>query len=261
MPPEASEQTAKSGTLIIICPICQSDDGDTLGVTGAMDGSLASTVVMQCGSCQSVYLSPPPDRQARDGAHDETRTRVFDRAIGRLKKNIPTDTTFVSADTSGIALLERDPDAGRFGLILLPLTLESAGAPGELLSHAAKLLDENGRIELVVGNVGSSCFRYYRGRHWCGYRYPRTRQQLSAKGIALLAERAGLRVSEQRSSAAPAAWLISTRNWLEDWGAKRIVVGLLTGPWLVPWLVAALFEGIATLRRRGAVLSLRLEKE
>jgi hypothetical protein len=149
----------------------------------------------------------------------------------------------------------------RFDRILLPLTLESCQHPAELLDHAAKLLADHGRIETVIGNTTSSCFRVFGGRHWYGYRFPASRQHFGVESMVVLAQKSGLRITKQRSVASPAFWLLSMRNLLKDWGANSATIGIVTGPWLIPWLVASLIEVIALMRGRASILVVCLEKE
>jgi hypothetical protein len=99
------------------------------------------------------------------------------------------------------------------------------------------------------------------GRHWHGYRFPVSRQHFGGDSIAVLARKSGLRITQQRSAAAPAFWLLSMRNLLKDWGANSATIGIVTGRWLVPWLVAALLETLALLRGRAAILVVCVEKE
>jgi len=249
-----------TATLMIHCPVCGSDGGETLGVTGAVDPALQSAVVMACERCDTVYLSPPPERSASVDADAETDS-VYARSIRRLKQGMPANSRVFCAGADPRSLLSRDPGAGRFDRILLPLALESADDPAVMLAHAVSLLEAGGQADVLVGNASSTCFRLFGGRHWYGYRYPRVRQCFRAEGIRVLAARQGLGVSGTRTLFAPGAWLASARNWLRDWGAGRFLTALLTGPWGVPWLVASLIESVALLRGRGSVLVVHLQKE
>lgn len=244
-------------TLIMLCPVCESDAAETLGVTGAMDRSPDATVIMQCGDCDTVYLSPPPSSAGSDD--DSTLRRVYEPVINDVKQSVPANRTFVSADTTESSILGRSGE--QIDRIALPLTLESSADPKALLEHARGLLADGGQLQIVVGNVGSSCFRAFRGRHWCGYRYPAANQYFALRSIEDAAKRAQLRVSSSRTAASAHAWLLSLRNLLEDWNAPRVVVALLTGRWLIPWAVASLVESVAAMRGRGAVLVAQIESD
>lgn len=253
------EQDKRSAdTLMILCPVCSADSGETLGVTGYSDGRLASSVIMQCDQCATIYLSPSPN--AEDGTDGDARSPVYDGAIRNQKRRIPANTRFLSVEEPEELTFRRRADKGMFDLILLPLTIESAIDPAALLKHVASLLDAGGRVEVVVGNADSSSCSFYKGRHWFAYRFPQTRQLFGAQGMKALAEEAGLRVATQSSVFSANAWLQSARNWLKDWGFNSIVVSLATGRWLVPWLIAASFESVALLRNKASVLVVSLEK-
>ena len=249
-----------SETLIICCPTCSSAYGDTLGVTGAMDGSLESTVVMRCDECETVYLTPPPIAKSHVDVLTTEQDRVYGPHIRKRKQEVPENTTFLSARISETSILEHKARSATFGRILLPLSLESSADAEALLRHVGSLLDEGGTIDVVIGNADSSCFAAFGGRHWCGYRWPDTSRHYSAKSIGTVASHAGMRVDETKSAASAHAWLNSLRNLLRDWGTNRFVVSVLTGPWLVPWLIASAVEGVALLRGRGAVLIAQLSK-
>lgn len=260
MSDSTKDDCGQSSTLVIHCPTCESDYGDTLGVTGSMDGSLSATVVMRCDKCETVYLTPPPTVELRKDKLSPEQEHVYGPHIRNLKQNAPDDKSFLSAKITDAFILNYDPQVSIFGHILLPLSLESSPEPTALLTHVESLLDKNGRVDVVVGNSASSCFAVFGGRHWCGYRWPDTCQHYTAKGIDVISRRAGLRVMNTRAVASPHAWLCSFRNLLQDWGAHGLVVTVLTGRWVFPWLVASAIEGVARLRGKGAVLIAQLSK-
>ena len=130
-----------------------------------------------------------------------------------------------------------------------------------MLAHAASLLEAGGQVDVLIGNNNSTCFSIFGGRHWFGYRYPQVRQSFRTEGIGTLAVGRGLQVADSQTLFVPGAWLVSARNWLRDWGAGRFATALVTGPWGVPWVVAALIESVAVLRGRGSVLVVHLQKE
>lgn len=253
-----TKQQEHTNILMLLCPVCQSDVAETLGVTGRMDGSLDSSVVMICEECKTVYLSPNP-RDA-DGPVPVS-SKVYAPCIRTVKEGVPANTTFLLADTFERTLLSRDPAKDTFGLILIPLSLESSADPGALLAHAGKLIDSKGRVDVLLGNTDSSSFATFGGRHWFGYRFPHTRQHFGAAGLSVIAKKAGLRVDESYSLASAQAWLTSLGNLLQDWGAHKSVVALLTGRWLIPWLIASLFERVALLRGRASVLVVQMKRD
>ncbi len=246
-------------TLMIRCPACESDIAETLGVTGPFDQSLKSTVVMRCGDCATVYLSPPPVSDDGDHAAGRAAINAFDAAIRHQKSRVSAGARFYCTLPEQLEI-DCDAVAGHLDHLLLPLSPESSARPEALLRNAALLLDDGGKLDLVLANVDSSCFRTFGGRHWFAYRFPGTRQQFGVCGISRVADKAGFRVAKSTTFAAPAAWLLSTRNWLVDWRASKFTIALLTGRWVVPWIVAWLLERIALLRGRASILVVRLEK-
>ncbi len=260
MGPEAADGQEHAATLMMLCPVCGSDGGETLGVTGAFGGSLAAAVVMQCEDCGTVYLAPPYEKG--QGSADATRdaVAVFERVIDRQKLEVSAGYHFMLAPTDEAELLARCPEGQCFDHILLPLALESSSSPAQLLQRLRRMLKDDGTVDVVVGNVRSSCFEVFGGRHWFAYRFPGSRQHFSIRGIERLAEQAGFKVTGSRTVSAPEAWLQSVRNWLADWRASKLTTKLMTGGWVVPAAVAYLIEAVAAARGKGAILVARLEK-
>ncbi len=235
-------------TLMLLCPVCGSDAADTLGVTGKLSDPLDATVVMRCDDCATAYLSPaplPPAAPARPLA-DAAATR---RLLGHWAKGVGVESRILVIDDAATV-----PESGHYDFILLPGSLESADDPNALLGHVRGLLAERGEIIVTLGNAASSCFTIFGGRHWDGYQNPGVRQQLTPKAMRRLSASAGLRIARLETRFGSRSWLRSTRNWLQDWGAGRALVGLLTGPWVLPQLAAMLLEAQAVARGRGASL-------
>jgi ubiquinone/menaquinone biosynthesis C-methylase UbiE len=152
------------------------------------------------------------------------------------------------------------PESGSYDLILMTRSLESAVDPSALLRHASRLLSDRGRAVVVGRNADSSCFTVFGGRHWSGYQFPGTRQQLTPDSLRRATANAGLRVEHLRTRFASNVWLRSTANWLQDWGAGPAIVSLFTGRWLVPQMVSALLETLAVARGRGSLLVVELKR-
>ena len=235
-------------TLMLDCPVCRSDLAETLGVAGGGPGQPDASVVMCCEECGTVYLTPPPQGPTNQAALGSSGPPTQNE-LRRLAPGLARDARVTRIDAPGD--LAR---TGSFDLVLLGRALECAQDPGELLRRAAPLLAPTGLIVVVTGNAGSSCFAAFGGRHWHGYQAAGTRQQFTAAGITRLSAASGLRVRRLSTRFAPSAWLDSAKYGLQDWGAGRALTAVLTGPWVVPALVAALFESIAFVRGRGAVL-------
>ncbi len=240
-------------TLLLLCPVCGSDAADTLGVTGRLEDPLDATVVMLCDDCGTAYLSPAPSlpAAATDRAADSPEAS---RQIRRWTKGTkPTSSILVIDERTPV------PETGRFDVILLPGTLETADDPAVVLGQVRGLLAADGKVMVILNNAGSSCFTLFGGRHWSGYQRPGVRQQLTPAALQRLTKNAGLRTTRLGTRFASEGWLNATRNWLRDWGAGRALTGLLTGPWLLPQLIATLLEVQALARGRGALLTAELE--
>jgi hypothetical protein len=255
----ATDKPPYSDTLFICCPICESDAAETLGVTGNVRGELAATVIMCCNQCHCVYLTPRPDAAGSSTTNDSEIDNLVQRKRTQLLKAVPTGTTFLNAEEQPAMLMQRDPGKNRFDRILLPHTLESAEAPVALMRHVCALAEAGGKVELLLSKAQSSCFSFFCGRHWYGYRFPHARQMLGIDAVRVLAEHAGFTLQDKRTLFSADAWRISFRNWLSDWGMPPIMIVLLAGRWGGPWIVAALFESVAALRGRAAVLHATLE--
>lgn len=238
-------------TLILLCPVCRSDSGDTLGVTGPLQESQYASVAMRCDECGTAYLSPPLPR-CDDLGPDSMLSP------SRLRRLM--DKSAASSRTLHMNGLACVPESGLYELILITRKLEQAVDPSELLRHACRLLSERGRAIVIVGNAGSSCFAVFGGRHWHGYQLAGTRQQLTQESLRRLSANAGLRIERLNTRFASHAWLQSTAYWLRDWGASRFLTGLITGRWLLPQAVAALLEGLAVARGRGTLLVAELSR-
>ncbi len=254
MPGSSPDEAARVQTLMLLCPVCQSDAGDTLGVTGTLKESLTATVVLRCDECGTVYLSPamPALGITPPQSPDSIMTR---RRLRRMARGVAKNASVFQVDRN-----ESFPETGSFDLILLNGSLETAECPRAQLRRARHLLAAGGRAIVIAGNAASSCFSVFGGRHWNGYQFPGTRQQLTPNALHRLCENSGLRVRHLATGFASDAWLRSTANWLRDWGAREALVGLFTGPWLLPQAMAAGLEAIAVGRGRGSLLVAELER-
>ncbi len=240
-------------TLLLLCPVCGSDAADTLGVSGRLEDPLDATVVMRCDDCGSAYFSPAPTPPAAPTNQPADWPEARRRIRRWTKGAKPTSNFFVIDEGTPI------PQTGHFDQILLPGTLETADDPAALLGQVRGLLAADGKVTVILNNAASSCFSLFGGRHWNGYQRPGVRQQLTPTALRRLSENAGLRTKMLGSRFASQGWLIATRNWLRDWGAGRALTGLLTGPWILPQLIATLLEVQALARGRGALLVAELE--
>ena len=115
--------------------------------------------------------------------------------------------------------------AGAYHLVLLIMTIEHLPDPLGTLQSAARLVAPGGKVVIVTDNAVSPDFAIFGGRHWGGYHFPRHFYLFSKKTLSLLASRAGLQVQSVKTAMSPVNWVYSMRNWLDDWGAPRWIVG------------------------------------
>jgi hypothetical protein len=266
-----------TGTLMLLCPVCDSDRGEPLGVTGPFAGPVDGIVIIRCSDCTTVYLSPdraglgsPPPRlpvsalnrrrvrQWTRGLTPGAKILVGEGADGAQLESIARTVCpgCVVVSSQQAALTPSD----KFDLIFLPLTLESAIDPKSLLQQIAARLTPAGRAVAIVNNIGSPAFRLFGGRHWGGYQFPHTRQHLGAAAMRRLADNAGLKTDNLRTLCSAEDWLTSVRNWLRDWGASTGAVSLIAGPWLLPRAVAMTVEGLPALFGKGSLLVAELRR-
>jgi len=275
-----SSRVESGGTLYLHCPICESDVGETEGLAGPMDGSPDGVVIMRCGECTSIYLSPA--RDVLGGSPPSlpvsvlrmNRIRTWTRGLPSTARVLCVDcaserhlrafaraagTDWAIEGTESNSRISHSSDS--YDLIVLSHTLESVREPVELLRHLKLLLASGGRVVVIVSNVGSTGFRVFGGRHWSGYEYPATRQHFNADALHRLGKNAGLSVRNVTTMFASQSWLRSVKNWFRDWGVVEGWVSVVAGRWLVPQVIAAAIEGLAQLRGRGSLLVAELEKE
>lgn len=269
-----SSRVSDAGTLLLWCPICGSDLGETEGLTGPMDGSVEGVVIMRCGNCSSVYLSP--SRNMLGGTPPSPSKSVLStKRIRQWARGLPSNARILCLDCESEQQLDAfrhvggsswvldgsEGDVGDYDLIVLPHSLESAQRPEEFLRHIRSLLSPGGRVIVMVSNLDSSLYRVFGGRHWCGYDFPRTRQHFNANSLDRLCGNADLSIRKVTTLPVSRCWLSSTKNWLRDWKVAEGWVQFVTGLWLVPQALASVIEGIAQMRGRGSLLVAELERE
>lgn len=117
---------------------------------------------------------------------------------------------FVAGDTErrGVRVLRREIAAveGAFDLVMMHHTFEHLPAPAAVLAHAERLLAPGGRVVLRLPVADSVAWREY-GPDWVQMDAPRHLFLHTARSLAHLAGRAGLRVVEtQHDSSAFQFW-------------------------------------------------------
>lgn len=215
--------------------------------------------MMRCLACECVYLEPRLPRLAVLEQPSTGPDPEIAAVAKRIQGTIDAGFSFLRIDgTSG---LERRQASGeRFDRILLVQSIECAEVPVDLVRKAAGMLTTHGRLTVLGNNTASSSYRVFGGRHWSGYLPTDARQFICARTVSTLATLVGLQSGSVRTEFAPAVWLHSLKRQLDDWGGGRFVKAVFTGAWLLPWLVAAVFEGVAWARGKGAIVAVELSR-
>lgn len=257
-----------SQTLIIVCPFCSFDEGETLGVVDRMWLKPSSSVVMKCDDCGTVSFSPvaTPCKSfefstSPTAPSQRQLVRFLNRGnVGKSRVQLDGKQWSDALHDSITVLAESVPGGAPITQILIGNALELAPQPAEALVAALQKVEVNGRLVAWFHNVDSTCFRLFGGRHWAGYHTGRQLQFFGNQAIAKFGETAGVRLVKQESVFSCAMWLESVSDWLRDWNAPQGLITLVTGRWGLPWLLASFVEGVAHMRNRGALIFVELER-
>lgn len=114
--------------------------------------------------------------------------------------------------------IESMPRHDPVDLALMIMTIEHLSSPLTTLRAVADHLRPGGRLVIVTDNVGSPDFKWFGGRHWGGYHFPRHLHLYDARTLALTIKAAGLQVAGIKTAVSPVNWVYSLRNWIVDWG-------------------------------------------
>lgn len=233
------------------------------------------------------------------GLVHRVRSRLEARRLLRAGKGLPPDATVLDVgcgDGFHLDLLRRYGPAGwrlvgvdtderavdaarRRGLDVQLSTIEDAAiAPGtvdmalciQTIEHVADpvsvvraigcRLRPGGRLYLITDSTDSPDFRIAKGRHWGGYHFPRHWNLFNKASMRRLAERGDLEIERLGTTTSPVNWTYTVRNWLDDWGAPRVVVeqfSLRTAPSLAAF---TMLDGALTVLGRGALLRVILRR-
>lgn len=259
------------GSLLMVCPVCGSDDAEPVGVVGRFDGAGDAVLSLCCGNCTAIYLNPEP---VGGEAEALARPTLSQRWLRSLTRDLRRDASILAVDCDGggyaralsrvgsptwtIARTEQSLDefstALGYDLILLPHSLETTSAPQALLRSVRSLLADAGRAVVIVSNTRSPAFNAFGGRHWHGYRYPGTRQHFGDRAVRSLSSSAGLKMRSVTTMACSDVWLISTANLLRDWALPAPLIQLVAGRWVVPATAAWFVERMSLTLGRGSLL-------
>ena len=157
-------------------------------------------------------------------------------------------------------LEELQLEADSYDAVLLIQTIEHVDDPPALLTEIRRILRPGGRVVIVTDNTGSLDFRWFRGRWWGGYHFPRHLHLFNQASMAALAEKVGFEVHELTTIVSPVNWVYSVRNSLDDLGAPRRLVAQFSLETPVTLALGTLWDACHRLAGRGALLRVDLRK-
>lgn len=247
------------------CPVCGDADAEPTAVCSDSEHPDAGEafLALRCSECGSVYLSPAPANGAAFRSTGLSVPAGFSRPAQRVM------SAARGLDPALVVTLSRKSeatiDASRLGrehyqIVILDSTLEYSQVPLALLASLRESLRRSGQVVLVLKNLASPSFRYFGGRHWAGYDFPRQRAVYSIEGIRRLAGRSGLEVQSVSSASDPGCWVESCRRALSDWQVPGWVVSRFTNTSLLSRAIFGILEGMLRWRGKGALLVVRLER-
>jgi SAM-dependent methyltransferase len=143
---------------------------------------------------------------------------------------------------------------GTYDLAFMIATIEHVDHPLEVLQAVGQLLKPGGRVVMVTDNTDTLDFKWFQGRHWGGYHFPRHWHLFSPKTIRQLAHTAQLDVVELKTIVSPVNWVYSIRNMLQDWGAPKWLVNQFSLSTPITLGFFTLFDMVNQGFGRGALL-------
>jgi SAM-dependent methyltransferase len=99
-------------------------------------------------------------------------------------------------------------------LFVLNQVIEHVPHPDRLLAVLASAVAPGGHVVIETPDTGALDARWFAGRYWGGYHFPRHMVLFDRQSLRTLAERCGLQVIETAHLASPAFWVQSVRYWL-----------------------------------------------
>jgi SAM-dependent methyltransferase len=109
------------------------------------------------------------------------------------------------------AAIEPEHAPPNVDLFVLNQVIEHVPHPDRLLSLLASALAPGGHLVIETPDVGGLDARWFRGRYWGGYHFPRHMVLFNRDSLRTLVERSGLDVIETAHLASPAFWVQSVR--------------------------------------------------
>jgi 2-polyprenyl-3-methyl-5-hydroxy-6-metoxy-1,4-benzoquinol methylase len=147
-----------------------------------------------------------------------------------------------------------------YDLALLIQTIEHVADPPAVLRAVRSLLKPGGALVIVTDNTGSPDFKFFKGRHWGGYHFPRHWNLFNAESLRALACKVEMEVASLNTIVSPVNWVYSIRNTLVDWRKPQWLINRFSLE--SPGSLAAftVFDTLHQLAGRGALLRAILRK-
>jgi SAM-dependent methyltransferase len=141
-----------------------------------------------------------------------------------------------------------------YDLAFMIATIEHVSYPLEVLEAVCQLLKPGGQVVIVTDNTDTLDFKWFQGRHWGGYHFPRHWNLFNPKTMRQLAHAAQLDVVELKTIVSPVNWVYSIRNMLQDWGAPQWLVNQFSLSTPITLGFFTLFDMVNQCFGRGALL-------
>jgi SAM-dependent methyltransferase len=211
----------------------------------------------------------PADARILDiGCGDGFHLRLlqqFGQPSWQLEGVDTSDRAVMAARDSGLAVHLGTAESAAlppesYDLVLLIATIEHVEDPLAVIRAAARLLKPGGRAVVITDNTSTLDYRFFGGRHWGGYHFPRHWNLFNKRSLAQLTEAAGLEVADLGTVLSPVNWVYSIRNCLVDRRAPHWLVERFSLKAPLSLGVFTLLDGAFQLFRRGALLKLVARK-
>lgn len=111
-----------------------------------------------------------------------------------------------------------DADDGSYDAAIMIQLIEHLEDPRGVFARVARLLRPGGTFVLETPNVGGLDYRWFRGRFWGMYHFPRHWNLFSTAALARLLDDAGFTLLRTDYLVSTSSWILSLHNLLLDRG-------------------------------------------
>ena len=103
-----------------------------------------------------------------------------------------------------------------FDVIFLKQVIEHLARPVDVMSSAAKMLKPGGYLVVDTPNENAWDAKWFAGRYWGGYHFPRHWTLFNRKALSQLGQKVGLEVQAVSYMLSPTFWVQSVHHLLKD---------------------------------------------